>query len=489
MSFPACSLPVDAAPGRTGRADMNPTESYRSPLESRYASAELRAIWSPQRKFSTWRRLWLALAEAQRELGLEISREQIDELRAHLDDIDFDAAARYEDELHHDVMAHIYALGDVAPGARPIVHLGATSQFVNCNTDLILIRDSLRLIAAKLAGVIDALGTFAAGHRDTPTLGFTHLQPAQPTTVGKRATLWANDFAIALQDVEHRLETLRFRGAKGTTGTQASFLRLFDGDHEKVEKLDELVTSKMGWPPDRRFVVTGQTYPRLVDAQVLGALAVAAAAVHKCCNDIRLLAGRGEIEEPFASSQIGSSAMPYKRNPMLCERATGLARFVMTQAQGGLNTAATQWMERTLDDSSNRRLTLPEAFLALDGALEAMHRVASGLVVHEEVVRAGLQRELPFLATENILMAAVGKGADRQEAHEAIRTHSRSAADRIKAGGANDLLDRLRREPLLAGVDLDDLLDPSAYVGRAPEQVDCFLAGVVEPIRRRYSGT
>jgi len=488
MRFPASSLPADSRRrGWAGRADMNPTESYRSPLESRYASAELRAIWSPQRKFSTWRRLWLALAEAQRELGLDISREQIDELRSHLDDIDFDAAARYEDELHHDVMAHIYALGDVAPGARPIVHLGATSQFVNCNTDLILIRDSLRVIAGKLAGVIDALGGFAARHRDTPTLGFTHLQPAQPTTIGKRATLWANDFAIALQDVEHRLETLRFRGAKGTTGTQASFLRLFDGDHENVEKLDELVTSRMGWPPDHRFVVTGQTYPRLVDAQVLGALAVAAAAVHKCCNDVRLLAGRGEIEEPMGRQQIGSSAMPYKRNPMLCERATGLARFVMTQAQGGLNTAATQWLERSLDDSSNRRLTLPESFLALDAALEAMHRVASGLVVHEEVVRAGLGRELPFLATENILMAAVGKGADRQEAHEAIRGHSRAAADRIKAGGgANDLLDRLRQEPLLAGVDLDGVLDPSAYVGRAPEQVDCFLADVVEPIRRRY---
>ncbi|MHC4784671.1 MAG: lyase family protein, partial [Planctomycetota bacterium] len=353
---------------------------------------------------------------------------------------------------------------------------------------LILIRDSLRMIAGKLAGVIDALGGFAARHRDTPTLGFTHLQPAQPTTIGKRATLWANDFAIGLQDVEHRLETLRFRGAKGTTGTQASFLRLFDGDHEKVEKLDELVTAKLGWPPDCRFVVTGQTYPRLVDAQVLGALAVAAAAVHKCCNDIRLLAGRGEIEEPFARSQVGSSAMPYKRNPMLCERATGLARFVMTQAQGGLNTAATQWLERTLDDSSNRRLTLPESFLALDGALEAMHRVASGLVVHDEVVRAGMDRELPFLATENILMAAVSRGADRQEAHEAIRRLSREAADRIKAGGgANDLLDRLRREPLLAGVDLDGVLDPSAYVGRAPEQVDRFLAEVVEPIRRRYS--
>ncbi|MHC4711523.1 MAG: lyase family protein, partial [Planctomycetota bacterium] len=304
-------------------------------------------------------------------------------------------------------------LGDVAPLARPIVHLGATSQFVNCNTELILIRDSLRLIAARLAAVIDAFGSFAARYRDTPTLGFTHFQPAQPTTVGKRAALWASDFALALEGVEHRLDTLRFRGAKGTTGTQASFLALFGRDHDKVEELDRLVTSKMGWAPGRRFVVTGQTYPRLVDAQVLADLAVAAAATHKCCNDVRLLASRGEIEEPMGRQQIGSSAMPYKRNPMLCERATGLGRFVMTQAQSGLNTAATQWLERTLDDSSNRRLTLPESFLALDGALEAMHKVASGLVVHDEVVRAALVRELPFLATENILMAAVANGGDR----------------------------------------------------------------------------
>jgi adenylosuccinate lyase len=466
---------------------MSLNESYRSPLETRYASAELRAIWSAQRKFSTWRRLWLALAEAQRELGLDISREQIAELREHLDDIDFDAAAAYEAELQHDVMAHIRALGDVAPRARPIVHLGATSQFVNCNTELILIRDSLRVIGRKLAGVINALGTFAARHRDMPTLGFTHFQPAQPTTVGKRATLWAYDFAIALQDVEQRLESLRFRGVKGATGTQASFLELFDGDREKVEKLDELVTTKMGWPADRRFAVTGQTYPRLVDAQVLNALAVAAAAVHKCCNDVRLLAGHGEIEEPLGRQQVGSSAMPYKRNPMLCERASGLSRFVMAQAQGALNTAAAQWLERTLDDSSNRRLTLPESFLALGGALEAMHRVASGLVVHEQVVRTAVARELPFLASENILMAAVTGGGDRQEVHEAIRRHSRAAAERVKSqGGANDLLDRLRAEPLLAGVDLDTVLDPSAYVGRAPEQVDRFLLEVVEPIRQRY---
>ncbi len=466
---------------------MSPHESYRSPLETRYASAELRAIWSPQRKFSTWRRLWLALAEAQHELGLNISPEQLDELRTHLDDIDFDAAAAYENELHHDVMAHIHALGDVAPRARCIVHLGATSQFVNCNTELILIRDSLQLIAGKLAAVIGALGVFAARHRDTPTLGFTHFQPAQPTTVGKRATLWASDFALALEGVEHCLETLRFRGAKGTTGTQASFLALFGGDHDKVEKLDELVTSKMGWSPDRRFIVTGQTYPRLVDAAVLGTLAVGAAAVHKCCGDIRLLANRRELEEPFEAEQIGSSAMAYKRNPMRCERATGLARFVMSLAQNPLNTAANQWFERTLDDSSNRRLTLPEAFLALDGALCIMHNVTANLVVYEKPIRDHLVAELPFLASENLLMAAVQHGADRQAAHEVIRRHSQEAAQRLKTeGGPNDLLERLRAEPIFAPVDLDATLDPSAYIGRAPRQVDHFIECVVEPIRARY---
>jgi adenylosuccinate lyase len=466
---------------------MSLNESYRSPLETRYASAEMRAIWSPQRKYSTWRRLWVALAEAQRELGLQITREQIEELREHVDDIDFDAADAYEAKLHHDVVAHIHALGDVAPRARPIIHLGATSQFVNCNTELLLIRDSLQVIAPKLAGAIDALGEFAARYRDTPTLGFTHFQPAQPTTVGKRATLWAHDLAIALEDVEHRLATLRFRGAKGATGTQASFLELFEGNRDKVEKLDELVTEKMGWPGDRRFVVTGQTYPRLVDAQVLSTLAVTGAAIHKVCNDIRLLANRREIEEPMERQQVGSSAMPYKRNPMLCERTTGLARFVMAQAQNALNTAAAQWLERTLDDSSNRRLVLPESFLALDGALGAFGRVARGLAVGEQAIRDNLMAELPFLATENILMAAVRNGADRQEAHEAIRRHSRAAVERMRSRGGNDLMDRLRSEPLLAGVDLDALLEPAAYVGRAPEQVDRFLIEVVEPVRRRYA--
>jgi adenylosuccinate lyase len=466
---------------------MNAQEGYRSPLESRYASVEMRAVWSSLRKFTTWRRLWLALAESEQELGLKITDAQLAQLREHLDDIDFAAAARYESKLRHDVMAHIHALGDVAPDARPIIHLGATSQFVNCNTELLLLREALEIIATKLARVIDALATFAIEYRDVPTLAFTHYQPAQPTTVGKRATLWAYDLALVLEDVEHRLDTLRFRGVKGTTGTQASFMALFDGDERSVEQLDERVTEKMDWPVDRRYAVTGQTYPRVVDAQVLAALAAAGAAVHKMGTDLRLLANRKEIEEPFAANQIGSSAMAYKRNPMRCERACGMARFVMSLVHNGLDTAATQWLERTLDDSANRRLALPEAFLALDGALDIMHNVASGLVVYEKTIRANLMAELPFMASENILMAAVQLGADRQAAHEIIRQHAQDAAHRVKSeGGANDLLERLRGEPMFESVDLDAVMDPTAYVGRSPEQVDRFITSVVEPVRERY---
>ncbi|TVQ50851.1 MAG: adenylosuccinate lyase [Phycisphaerales bacterium] len=462
---------------------------YQSPLESRYASAEMRQVWSAQRKHSTWRRIWLAVAEAQRELGLNITDQQIQELREHLDDIDFDRAAEYERKLRHDVMAHVHALGDLAPSARPIIHLGMTSQDVNCNTELILLRDALQIIANKLARVVDALGTFAIEYRDLPTLGFTHYQPAQPTTVGKRATLWAYDFALALEDIEHRLETLRFKGVRGATGTQASFLALFDGDARAVEELDQLVAEKMNWPTDMRFSVVGQTYPRVVDAQILNTLAVAAAAVHKCASDLRLLANRKEVEEPFETDQIGSSAMPYKRNPMRCERATGMARFVMGLAQNPLNTAATQWLERTLDDSANRRLALPEAFLALDGVLDIMRNVTGGLVVYERTIRANLMAELPFMASENMLMAAVQQGADRQEAHEVIRLHSQAAAQRVKEeAGSNDLLERLRGEAMFASVDFDEVLDPSAYVGRAPEQVDRFVQDVVEPIRQRFAG-
>lgn len=467
---------------------MSNHDSYRTPLESRYASAEMRAIWSDRRKFGTWRRLWLALAEAQHELGLEVTAEQVAAIRAHLDDIDFAAAAEHERRLRHDVMAHVHTLGDAAPEARGILHLGATSQFVNCNTELLQLRDALELTAGKLACVIDALATFAEVHRARPTLAFTHFQPAQPTTVGKRAAAWAYDLALALEDVEHRLETLRFRGVKGTTGTQASFLYLFGGDHDKVEQLDELVTQKMGWPIERRYVVTGQTYPRIVDAQILSTLASGAAAVHKCATDLRLLANRKELEEPFEKEQIGSSAMAYKRNPMRCERTCALTRFVMSLAQNGYDTAATQWLERTLDDSANRRLALPEAFLALDGSLDTMHNVASGLVVHDATVANNLMAELPFMATENIMMAAVAAGADRQEAHELIRQHSQAAAHRVKAEGLdNDLIERLRGEAMFASLDLDAILDPTAFVGRAPEQVDEFVTAVVAPIRARYA--
>ncbi len=475
---------------------MSNHESYQSPLETRYASAEMRRIWSPQRKFSLWRRLWLALAEAQNELGLNVSQAQVDEIRAHLDDIDFDKAAKHETKLRHDVMAHVHALGDVAPNARPIIHLGATSQDIVCNGDLLTLRESLTLIAGKIARVIDALGTFATKHRALPTLGFTHYQPAQPTTVGKRATLWAYDFALSLEEIESQITRWKLRGVKGATGTQASFLALFNNDAKKVAELDRLFvrnTLRHAELPDAPteacvFAATGQTYPRMVDVHILNALAASAAGAHKMCNDIRLLANRKEIEEPFEKDQIGSSAMAYKRNPMRCERATGMARFVMSLAQNPLNTLATQWLERTLDDSANRRLALAEAFLALDGVLDVLQNVTSGLVVYERTILSNLMTELPFMASENIMMAAVRNGADRQEAHEVIRKHSQSAAHRVKAeGGSNDLLERLRGETMFASVDLNAVLDPTAYIGLAPQQVDAFLSEVVEPVRRRYA--
>ena len=460
---------------------------YRSPLESRNASPRMRAAWSARRKFGTWRRIWLALAEAQHELGLPVSAAQVKELGAHLDDIDFAAAEAHEARLRHDVMAHVHAFGDAAPGARGIIHLGATSQDVVCNADTLVMRDALQIVAEKLARAIDRAGSFAAAHRSLPTLGWTHYQPAQPTTVGKRATLWAQDLAIALQEVEMRIAGLRLRGLRGATGTQASYLGLFGGDAAKVEELERRFAAKLGWPAGQTWAVCGQTYPRLVDAQVLSSLAVAAAAIHKCCNDLRLLANLKEVEEPFEKDQIGSSAMAYKRNPMRCERATGLARFVMNLSGNALDTAATQWFERTLDDSANRRLSLPEAFLALDGALDIMANVLGGLVVHQATVRAHLDAELPFMASEDILLAATKRGADRQEAHEVIRRHSQAAAHAVKSEGKpNDLLARLRTEPMFAGMDLETLLDASAYIGRAPAQVDAFIANVVEPVRARY---
>lgn len=463
-------------------------QTYQSPLASRNASPAMQAIWSPRFKFTTWRRLWLALAESEQQLGLPITDEQLGQMREHLDEIDYDTAASYEKKLRHDVMAHVHTFGDAAPKAMPIIHLGATSQFVVCNSELIMLKEALTLVANKLATVIDRLGTFAQDYRDMPALGFTHYQPAQPTTVGKRATLWAQELAMALEEVEHRLNTLKFRGVKGTTGTQASFLALFDGDHAKVDQLDELVTEKMGWPSEKRFAVTGQTYPRLLDAMVGSSLGTAAAALMKMATDIRLLSNRMEMDEPFEKKQIGSSAMPYKRNPMRCERMCGLSRFVISLVQAPYTTASEQWMERTLDDSSCRRLTLPEPFLALDGVLDIAINVTTGLVVYDKMVQANLAKYLPFMATENIMMAAVQQGGDRQELHEVIRKHAIEVATNVKEHGAdNDLLTRLGNEPGFAGIDLSDVLDAKQYVGRSPQQVDAFIADVVEPIRQRYT--
>jgi adenylosuccinate lyase len=472
---------------------MNDRNTYESPLASRNASPQMQAIWSPDRKFSTWRRLWLALAESEKELGLDIPDEALAQLRQHLDDIDYAKAAAYEKKLRHDVMAHVHTLGDAAPAARPIIHLGATSQFVVCNTELLQIRDSLTLIATKLASAIDALSQFAVKYRTLPILAFTHFQPAQPTTVGKRAALWAHDMALALEEIEHRLAVMRFRGVKGTTGTQASFLALFGGDttesHNKCEQLDRLVTQKMGWDPQRRFVITGQTYPRIVDGPTTASLAMAATAAAKFATDMRLLAHRKELEEPFEADQIGSSAMAYKRNPMRCERICGLARFVIGQTQIPFVTAAEQWMERTLDDSSTRRLILPEPFLALDGVLDIVINVARGIVVYPKTIAANLESELPFMATEDLLMAAVKRGADRQEVHEVIRSHAQQAAQQVKAEGAkNDLLDRLAAEEVFKGIDLKAELDPAKFTGRSAQQVDLFVREIVEPIRKRYAG-
>jgi len=458
---------------------------YENPLTTRYASPEMSELWSPLRKFRTWRRCWIALAEAESELGLEITGEQIEELKQHADEINFEQAREYERRLRHDVMAHVHAYGDVCPTARPIIHLGATSCFVTDNTDLLLLRDALRIVRDRLVQVIDRLSRFAVRHRDLACLGLTHLQPAQPTTVGKRACLWAYDLVLDLEEVEHRLATLKSRSTKGTTGTQASFLRLFEGDHDKVRRLEQLVAEKLGM--STAYAVTGQTYPRKVDAQILAALSGIAQSAHKASNDLRLLQSRREVEEPIESEQIGSSAMPYKRNPMRAERMTALARFVISQESNAAQTAATQWMERTLDDSANRRLTLPQAFLATDATLAIYLNIASGMEVHPGVVARHLAEELPFMATENILMAAVAAGGDRQDLHERIRRHSRAAAARMtSAGAANDLLDRLGADEAFAAVDLDAALDSAQFVGRAPQQVDEFVRDVVQPIRDRY---
>jgi len=460
-------------------------EQYDNPLIARYASSEMSELWSPQRKFSTWRRLWVALAESQAELGLPISAAQIAELRQHVDDIDFEAARRYEQRLRHDVMAHVHAYGDVCPTARKIIHYGATSCFVTDNTDLLLIRESLQCVAGRLAAVIDRLAAFATRWRDLPCLAFTHFQPAQPTTVGKRACLWIYDLAMDLDEVDYRLSKLKALGSKGTTGTQASFLEIFQGDHEKVQQLDRLVCCKMGF--DQSYPVSGQTYSRKIDSQVLSVLSGIGQSAHKAATDLRLLQHRKEVEEPFEEEQIGSSAMAYKRNPMRAERICSLARFVISLESSAAMTASTQWLERTLDDSANRRLTLPQAFLAVDAVLLLYQNVAAGLVVYPRVITANLEAELPFMATENILMAAVAAGGDRQDLHERIRRHSQAAAAVVKQqGGRNDLLERLAADAAFAAVDLKGALDPATFVGRAPQQVDEFLAEVVEPIRAKY---
>src|SRR5688572_11673902 len=462
-------------------------DTYESPLASRNASPEMLRLFSPRHKFGLWRRLWLELARCERELGRSrISEEALRQMEAKLDDVDFDRAAHHEKRLRHDVMAHVHTFEEAAPAAKGIIHLGATSQYVVDNADLSIMRDALKLVAARLAAAIDALATFAARWKDLPTLGYTHFQPAQLTTVGKRATLWAQDLAIDLEEVEHRIATLKFRGVKGTTGTQASFLSLFDGDHEKVERLDRMVTERFGFKDS--FEVTGQTYPRKIDAQVVNDLAGVAASVHKFCNDIRLLAGMKQLEEPFEAEQVGSSAMAYKRNPMRCERATGLARFVISLASSPLQTAAEQWFERTLDDSSNKRLAVPEPFLAIDGCLQIVINVARGLVVYPKTIEAAVRAELPFMATEEILMAGVKAGGDRQELHELIRRHSQAAAEQVKLQGeANDLLERLKAEPTFGGANLAEAMDPSRFIGRAPEQVGQFISRVVDPIRQRYA--
>ena len=458
---------------------------YDNPLIGRYASAEMCRLWSPQVKHSTWRRLWVALAECEAELGINITPAQIAELREAVDDIDFENARIHERALRHDVMAHVHAYGDRCPSARGIIHLGATSCYVTDNADLILIRQGLQLLRNRLVTVIDRLAKFAAEHRALPCLGFTHFQPAQPTTVGKRATLWCYDLLLDLEDLEHRLETLRFRGVKGTTGTQASFLELFQGDHAKVEELDRRVAERMGF--DEVYAVTGQTYSRKVDAQVLAVLSGIGQSAHKTGTDLRLLQSLKELEEPFEEKQIGSSAMAYKRNPMRAERMCALSRFAMSVAGSADQTAATQWLERTLDDSANRRLTIPQSMLAIDAVLILYANIVDGIVVYPQVIAKRLQAELPFMATEVLLMQGVAAGGDRQELHERIRIHSQAAARQVKEWGeANDLMQRLAEDPAFAKVDLGQALDPQRFVGRAPEQVDSFVRDCVEPIRERY---
>ena len=456
---------------------------YQNPLTGRYASKDMSYNWSPQRKHSTWRRLWLALAESEKELGLPITDRQLDEMRAHLDDIDFEAAAAEEARLRHDVMSHIHVFGALCPEAKPIIHLGATSCFVTDNTELIQMRDGLKLIQAKLLKVVTILADIADKYKDLPTLGFTHYQPAQLTTLGKRFSLYLQDFVMDLQRVTEEIGKIPFRGVKGTTGTQASFMELFNGDHEKVRRLDQLVSRKMGF--DSSIALSGQTYTRKVDFFVLSVLSGIAQSCYKMAGDIRLLANLKEIEEPFGKNQVGSSAMAYKRNPMRSERVCSLSRYLMSLPVNCAMTHSTQWFERTLDDSANRRIVLGEAFLTADVILSLIANIADGIQVWPKVIAAHINAELPFMATENILMEAVRAGGDRQDLHEAIRTHSMEASKVVKAEGKpNDLIERLAKDPLFAKVApmFKDILDPQLFIGRAPQQVADYLTNTVRPL-------
>ena len=459
------------------------TDRYVSPLSERYASKEMQYIFSPDMKFRTWRKLWIALAETERELGLNITQEQIDEMKAHADDINYDVAKERERQVRHDVMSHVYAFGVQCPKAKGIIHLGATSCYVGDNTDIIVMTEALKLVRKKLVNVIAELSKFAAQYKDQPTLAFTHFQPAQPTTVGKRATLWTQEFLMDLEDLEYVLSTMKLLGSKGTTGTQASFLELFDGDQETIDKIDPMIAEKMGFKAC--YPVSGQTYSRKVDTRVLNILAGIAASAHKMSNDIRLLQHLKEVEEPFEKSQIGSSAMAYKRNPMRSERIASLSRYVMIDALNPAITSATQWFERTLDDSANKRLSVPEGFLAIDGILDLCLNVVDGLVVYPKVIEKRLMSELPFMATENIMMDAVKAGGDRQELHERIRELSMEAGKNVKVEGKdNNLLELIAADPAfnLTLEDLQKAMDPSRYTGRAKEQTEAFIANVVQPV-------
>ena len=459
------------------------TDRYVSPLSERYASKEMQYIFSPDMKFRTWRRLWIALAETEKELGLNITQEQIDELKAHADDINYDVAKERERQVRHDVMSHVYAYGVQCPKAKGIIHLGATSCYVGDNTDIIVMAEALKLVRKKLVNVIAELSKFADKYKDQPTLAFTHFQPAQPTTVGKRATLWTQEFLMDLEDLEYVLSTLKLLGSKGTTGTQASFLELFDGDQETIDKIDPMIAEKMGF--ENCYPVSGQTYSRKVDTRVLNILAGIAASAHKMSNDIRLLQHLKEVEEPFEKSQIGSSAMAYKRNPMRSERIASLSRYVMVDALNPAITSATQWFERTLDDSANKRLSVPEGFLAIDGILDLCLNVVDGLVVYPTVIEKRLMSELPFMATENIMMDAVKAGGDRQELHERIRELSMEAGRNVKEKGLdNNLLELIAADPAfnMSLEELKETMDPQKYVGRAIEQVESYLNNVIYPL-------